>query len=476
MAQTLPYYFGVLLFNLCLAFYLITALQWYSYKLSRLIFHYHRPLWHVYFLALPCVVFLTALGFSWLALAYFVLIHAPLLYFWNKKLDKKLIFTPKVRWFFIFVCLYALCFAILSLEFSFLFNLLTLPLALLSLKILDLFQALHFKKKAKNKLHPDLKIILITASFGKTSIKNFLYELLCEDFKTQKSPRSVNTLMGIVKDINENLSPQTQIYIAEAGARASGDILELSAFLGPQFCIVGEIGNAHLEYFKSVENTRATKLKALNSKNLQRAFLHSSTLKNEDDKTEIYDKGLLRVRASLEGLEFSLLLEGEEEHFSSPILGAFNAENLCAAILCAKFLGVRLDKIRQKIQGLRPVEHRLQVLSRAPKFIIDDGFNGNLKGMSQSYALCKSYQGRKILVTPGIIETHEADNIALAQSINESFDCAIITAQTNAALFKRELKIKTLILKDKAELIPALKRHTKNGDLILFSNDAPSFM
>lgn len=478
MLQTLSYYLGVLLFNFCLAFYLITALQWYSYKLTRLIFHYHRPLWHLYFLALPYLVFLTSLGFSWLALGYFALIHTPLLYLWNKKIDKKLIFTPKVRWFFIFVCFYGLCCAILSLRFSFLFNLLTIPLALLNLKILDFFQALYFKKKAHNKItkNKNLTIILITASFGKTSIKNFLYELVSEDFKAYKSPRSVNTLMGIVKDINENLPHDAQLYIAEAGARMRGDILELSKFLNPSLCIIGEIGNAHLEYFKNLENTRATKLEALSAKNLQKAFLHSSTLKNKEDKIEIYDKKLLQTTASLNGLEFTMLLKDKKEHFTSPILGSFNAENLCAAILCADFLGVSVEKMKNKIAKLKAVEHRLQVLSRKPKFIIDDGFNGNLKGMQESYVLCKAYEGRRVLVTPGILEASEADNIALAKSINESFDLVIISAHINAMLFKKELSIKTIILKDKSELIHALEQHTQNGDLVLFSNDAPSFM
>ncbi|EDO6931873.1 UDP-N-acetylmuramoyl-tripeptide--D-alanyl-D-alanine ligase, partial [Campylobacter coli] len=92
-------------------------------------------------------------------------------------MDKKLVFTSKVKWFFVFVFIYNTLFAILALRFSFLFNLFALPFALISLKIFELFSNLYFKNKAKAKLqnNPQLKIILITASFGKTSIKNFLY-------------------------------------------------------------------------------------------------------------------------------------------------------------------------------------------------------------------------------------------------------------------------------------------------------------
>ena len=83
---------------------------------------------------------------------------------------------------------------------------------------------------------------------------------------------------------------------------------------------------------------------------------------------------------------------------------------------------------------------------------------------------------RAILVTPGIIEGGEEDNIKLAKIINESFDLAIISAHINATLFEKELKINKIILKEKAELVQILAKHTKNGDLILFSNDAPSYL
>ena len=136
---------------------------------------------------------------------------------------------------------------------------------------------------------PNLTIIQITASYGKTSIKNFLYQILENEFKCYKTPRSVNTLMGLVKDINESLPQDTEIYIAEAGARKSGDIAEITNFLKPSIVIVGEIGKQHIEYFKTLENIKKTKLEALNSTNLKKAFVHSSALDTADEKTMIYN-------------------------------------------------------------------------------------------------------------------------------------------------------------------------------------------
>ncbi|MBZ7966886.1 UDP-N-acetylmuramoyl-tripeptide--D-alanyl-D-alanine ligase [Campylobacter sp. RM9756] len=468
------YFINSLLFNFCVSFYLISALQWYSYKLNRIVFHYHKPLWHLYFLLCPYLMFLV---FPLYSLIYFIIL-APILYFWNKNIDKKLIFTNKVKWFFVFVFIYNTLFAILALRFSFLFNLCTLILALLSLKIYDLFSKIYYKKQAKSKLNnlSNLKIILITASFGKTSIKNFLYELLKDDFKVYKTPRSVNTLMGIVADINNNLNQQTQIYIAEAGARLKGDIDEITRFLEPQICIIGEIGNAHLEYFKNIDNIRQTKLEALNSKRLEKAFLHTSTLKKENEIITLYDNKINNINSNLEGLKFEISFKQELHTFKSQILGEFNAQNLCVCILCANYLGVNFESIKNNILNIKSVEHRLQIISKKPKFIIDDGFNGNFKGMSESYRLCKLYKGRKVLVSPGIMEVSKEENIKLAQIINDCFDLAIITANVNSEIFEKELSITKIILKEKSELVNVLAKETKNGDLILFSNDAPSFM
>ncbi|MBK1991598.1 UDP-N-acetylmuramoyl-tripeptide--D-alanyl-D-alanine ligase [Campylobacter sp. 2018MI35] len=468
------YYLNTLIFNFCVAFYLISALQWYSYKIKRIIFHYHKPLWHLYFLFLPYFLFL---AFPFYSLFYF-LIHIVILYFWNKKIDKKLVFTQKVKIFFMFVFIFNTLFALLSFHISFLFNLFSLPCSLICLKIYDFFGAKYFYSKAKKKIlnNKNLTIILITASFGKTSIKNFLYTLLKDDFKVYKTPKSVNTLMGIIRDINENLNETFDIYIAEAGARNQGDIKEITELLEPQICIIGEIGNAHLEYFKNLENTRKTKLEALSSKRLKKAFLHTSTKENENNIISLYDKKISKIDTSLEGIKFDLFLNNENHSFKSIILGSFNAQNLCACILCANFLGLNLEKIKTQVLKIKSVKHRLEILSKKPKFIIDDGFNGNFKGMSESYKLCKTYKGRKILITPGIVEVNKEENIKLAKIINECFDLVIISAKINQEIFKETLTISSLFLKEKSELISILTKETKDGDLILFSNDAPSYL
>lgn len=465
---------STILFTIALAFYIITCFQWFSYKFKRVIFHFTKPLWHIAFVILPIVLFYTTGVWFFI---YFYFAYLVAIFIWYKKLDKKLVFTPRIKRFFafLFIAVFAQnLFSILNGYFS--KDVISpIVISLVISHFFEKYSAFKFRKMADNKLKnlSNLKIILITASYGKTSIKNFLYDILKDNFICHKTPRSVNTLVGLIKDVNDNLNDKTQIYIAEAGARLSGDIAEISAFLNPHIVIVGEIGAQHIEYFKSIENIRATKLEALLSKRLQMAFLHSLTLKEPSEKLVIYDNGLEDIDSDLDGLSFSL----DGDKFLTPLLGKFNAGNLAACIRVARYLGVGDDKIKKSLHDLKNVEHRLERMDAGGKIIIDDSFNGNFVGMSASYELINTYKGRKVLITPGIVESTDEDNEKLSRIIDTIFDIVMITSPLNAkALLKYLNRPQVIIIKDKTKMTEILAQNTKSGDIILFSNDAPSFM
>lgn len=477
MTQFLPAinFASSLVFFLALSFYVITCFQWFSYRASRVIFHFTRPIWHVFFAIIPAVLYYTSGEYFGI---YLVFAYLPALFLWHKKLDKKLVFTARIKRFFAFSMLafvfYSVLFFILhqSLRAD---AILPLIAGLVFSDIYERFLMARFRSRARKKLSDmsELRVILITASYGKTSMKNFLYELLKDSFICYKTPRSINTEGGIIKDINENLPTNTQIYIAEAGAREPGDISTLAALLEPEIVIVGEIGSAHLEYFKNIETTRNTKLEALSSKRLKKAFLHSSTLKQEDEIISIYNSNISNIIATLDGIKFNM----GDKTFNTPLLGEFHSENLAAVISVAKYLGVDDDSISMALSRLKNPDHRLSKIEANAKLIIDDSFNGNINGMCASYKLASTYDGTKVLITPGIVEGGADDNARLAKVANEIFDVVLITGALNApVLLKYLTKPKVVIVKDKSELTNLLVKHTKPGDLILFSNDAPSFI
>lgn len=465
-------------FVLTLGYYVISALQWYSYRLERVVLNYKRYDWHMFFFLFPTFIYYVG-GEYFLLYLYFIFL--PTLYMWYKKLDKKLIFTSRVKRFFLFLFVATIFQNILCL---------ISPLCELYGAILPVFVAVFiswlfekilfegYKKSAQKELYSrkDLVVIAITASYGKTSIKNYLFQILSNKYKCYMTPRSVNTLGGIIKDINDDLPKDIEIYIVEAGARLKGDINEIATFINPHYSIVGQIGEQHLEYFKSLENIRNTKMELINSNRLQKAYVHQSANINPSEGIIVYGDELHNVKSTLDGLYFDVEIQAKVESFFTPLLGAFNASNLLACIKVAlSFMSI--EDIKLAISKLQGVEHRLQKIEAGGKIIIDDSFNGNFEGMVSSYNLVSTYDGRKVIVTPGIVESNIETNINLAKVIDNIFDLVIITGKSNQEVLSQNIKKpEKLILNDKSKLQDVLKEHTFVNDLIIFSNDTPGFM
>lgn len=473
-------FFSHIIFVVAIGFYLITNMQWYNYKLERVILKHTKPKWHLFYLVIPFIVYHLTDNFFWI---YFYFALMPSLWVWNKNIDKKLIFTKRVKRFFailIAVTLFQDVLCMISEGCKIYGIFLPLVATIVATHYLEKLLMSNFKRQAKAKLkaNPNLKIIAITASYGKTSIKNFLAQILNEKYTIHFTPRSVNTLNGIIKDINDNLTSKVDIYIVEAGARERGDIKEIVEFLHPEYVVVGKIGRQHIEYFKTIENIIATKLEILESSRLKKAFVFNEVeIKRNNINIIKFPENLNNLKSDLNGINFDVDINNQTYHFSAPILGEFNYMNISAGIYVAKELGLEISEIQKRVSHLKPIEHRLAKMEAGGKIIIDDSFNGNLDGMLGAINLCSSYNGRKVIITPGIVESNEEDNITLAKAIDEAFDIVIITGELNSDLLAKNIhNTKRILLKNKAGLEETLRITTKAGDLVLFANDAPSYV
>jgi UDP-N-acetylmuramoyl-tripeptide--D-alanyl-D-alanine ligase len=340
-----------------------------------------------------------------------------------------------------------------------------------------LFEA--YKKQAKQKIASmkDLTIVCVTGSYGKTSMKNFIAQVLGEKFKVYATPRSVNTIGGIIRDVNESLPSDTQVYVCEAGAREVGDIYAISQLLHPQIVVVGKVGPQHIEYFKTLDNIKRTKLEIIHSDRLKRAFIHNSVTDEPHEKVTFFGNEIQNIDATLEGTGFDIELGGEMHHLHTSVLGSFQTININAAILIAQEMGMSPQEIADAVANLKSVEHRLERIDAGGKIILDDGYNGNIDGMLEGIRLCSLHDGRKVIVTPGLVESTEELNRQLIHAINKVFDVAIVTGQLNAAQFEKELTVhQVVMLADKSQMVKVLGEVTRAGDIILFANDAPNFI
>jgi len=474
------------LFILAIGYYFITNLQWYSYKLNRVLFHHTKTWWHFVYFLVPFALYALAEGMS--EYGFVVVIgYLVLLFQWYRGLDKPLVFTGRVKRFYaalIFIALF------ITLAFKHFAVILPLFLAYFVSMFIEKMLFNGFKIKAQKKIESmeDLIVIGITASYGKTSIKNYIEHLLKAKYKTYATPRSVNTLGGVMKDINDDLPADTEVYVVEMGARGEGDIGEISTFVNPHYVVVGKIGPAHIEYFKTLENIRNTKMEILKSGRLKEAWVHESarvkpesnvhtfgTKENLDIRTkDLAPEYIIEdIKATLDSTSFTL----DGVRYSASILGAFNAMNLAAAVLVAKKLGLSDEQIQEGLSSLKAVNHRLQRIDAGGKVILDDSFNGNIDGMMASFDLATTYEGRKVIITPGLVEVDDELNVQVAQRANEVFDLVIVTGDLNYAIFKDNVEAgKLLKLATKGEMEAMLAEQTRPGDLILFANDAPSFV
>jgi UDP-N-acetylmuramoyl-tripeptide--D-alanyl-D-alanine ligase len=471
-------FIGDTIFVMALGWYLITNLQWYDYRIERVVLRHHKTWWHFIYFVIPFIAYYL-LGDYGIAV---ILIYLPLLLFWHSKLDKKLVLTWRVKRFLI--TLFGITIFInLLLLFKGTSDVYSvfIPLALTYLvsTAIEKFLFLTYKREAMRKITSmsDLTIICVTGSYGKTSMKNFIAQILSTKFNVYATPRSVNTLGGIVRDVNESLPANTQVYVCEAGARENGDIYAITQLLNPQIVVVGKVGLAHVEYFKTLENIKRTKLEIIHSGRLQKAFIHTSVTDVPHEKVTFFGDSINNLQATLEGTEFDLVLQGIEHHFNTSVLGGFQTMNINAALLIASELGMSGDEMREAVRQLKSVEHRLERIDAGGKIILDDGYNGNIDGMLEGIRLCSLHSGRKVIVTPGLVESTNKLNSQLITAINEVFDIAIITGQLNAIQFDRELTVsEKIMLADKSLMVKKLGEVTRAGDIILFANDAPNFI
>lgn len=352
---------------------------------------------------------------------------------------------------------------------------------------------------AKKKLSASDKLIkiAITGSFGKTGTKYALKTFLSKKYKTLFTPGSFNTPMGVTRVVREQLTDEYEAFIAEMGARYKGDIKELCELVGPKYGILTSIGKQHLETFGSYENIIKTKCELVdalrpdgccffNGDSLElRAAYEQADLKEKylfgTEGEGLYMKASA-MNVTCDGSEFKLVTaDGNEVSCSTRLLGKYNIVNLVGAAACAYRLGVDLDLIAQGISEAEPVEHRLQ-LKKGPVNIIDDAFNSNPVGSKEALNVLSSFPGKRIVVTPGMVELGDEEdeiNKAFGMHMAHCVDIAIIIGKKHADPICEGLieagfdKANLIRVESLDEATLKLPQHTEANCVVLFENDLP---
>lgn len=277
------------------------------------------------------------------------------------------------------------------------------------------------KKKLKER--PDLKIIGVTGSYGKTSMKFYLQTLLQGKYNVLVTPGNFNTPLGVTRTVREHLNPAHEIFICEMGARRVGEIKEICDIVHPAHGIITSVGPQHLETFFSMENIQKTKFEladAVSDKGV--LFLNGDNEYIQEKAAEYKNKIFYYsekegrgycardVAVSQFGTEFTVAApDGETERFQMRLIGAHNVINIIGAIAVAHKLGMTLKELRIPVRRIQPVEHRMQMREHGNITIIDDAYNSNPVGSKAAVETLAMFDGIRILITPGMVELGEKE-------------------------------------------------------------------
>lgn len=345
---------------------------------------------------------------------------------------------------------------------------------------------------------PDMKIIGITGSYGKTSTKHYLHRLLSEKYDVVMTPGSYNTTLGVVRTVREHLKPYNEVFIVEMGAKQQGDIKEICDLVHPQMGIVTAVGEQHLESFKTIENVQKTKFELIDSLpenglavvNDDFPYVANRVVDNVKcvryavNNTGNASFTVKDINYDPTGTTFTVVGDGHDIKLHTRLVGECNISNLVAAVIVALRLDVPEDKIKYAVEKIEQVEHRLN-LKRTPSgiTIIDDAFNSNPTGSHMAMdVLARFDSGTRIVITPGMIELGDKQyehNYSLGRKIAQCTDVAIIVGEYNRqALVSGALEggMKTENVKQVSSFKEAqqlLSTIVKTGDTVLYENDLP---
>lgn len=358
-------------------------------------------------------------------------IRNPLVFKLQNK--KPLVWTAKAKF------IYALSFGFWPLMF----------LALFILKPYEIINRRVLKNKMRNKIlklkQLGLKIIAISGSYGKTSVKEYLYQILKTKYKVLRTPGNYNTLFGIAKVVEWELDENYDYFICEMGSYKIGETQELCQTYLPDYAILTGINEQHLERFGSLENEIIGESESV----------EYVLGKGGQAVVNLGNKHILQKYPKAIGY-------GQKE-YAHP-----KEQNIDGAFTLARTLGIqKLPKI------LKNPIHRLSLIKRGDLTIVDDAYSSNTDGFAVAVKYLKTFEGWKIIVTPGIPELGSA-TYEIHKKLGEQLaglDQVILVGRNERTRGLADGFGKDVIYIEK--VTDAISKVQEKKAVVLFENDLP---
>lgn len=320
----------------------------------------------------------------------------------------------------------------------------------------------------------------VTGSFGKTSVKTYACTILSQKYRVIATPSSYNTPMGIARTVFER-GTDCDVFLAEMGARKTGDVAALCELVKPEYGVITGVCGQHLQTFGSLQ--AIAKEKGALAEYARHVVLGMSA-------AEVTQKSALRegvdfaaenVSLSADGTAFDLRLKETSVPVKTALLGRHAAEDVALAAALCSAVGMTAEEIAAGIASIQPAPHRLQKTDANGLHIFDDSYNANSEGAKNAVEVLRLSEGKKYVVTPGIVELGEMEEEENAKlgALLAGLDGVILVGETLVLAVRKgyldaggaEEKLKTVPTLAGAQEI--LAAELRAGDSVLFLNDLP---
>jgi UDP-N-acetylmuramoyl-tripeptide--D-alanyl-D-alanine ligase len=330
------------------------------------------------------------------------------------------------------------------------------------------------------------RVVAITGSFGKTSTKNHLAQLLGDD-GVVVTPRSFNNRAGLSRAINENLADGTRVFVAEMGTYGPGEIRSMCSWCVPEIAIVTAIGPVHLERMKRMEVIEAAKYEITERADVVIVNVDDLVLARWPQRLASAQRRVrtagstnesASVRVIVDGANWVINVDGVVIGLGPAIVGV-QPTNLACAVAAVLELGVASAELLERVPRVHAVENRSNVVTAASGVeVIDDTFNANPASAVSALKVLTALplSGRRVVVTPGLVELGReqyGENLALARKVAFYGAELVIVNRTNAVPLTLGFEGPVRRFNTRDEAVTWVRSALVAGDGVLYLNDLP---
>lgn len=318
-----------------------------------------------------------------------------------------------------------------------------------------------YRAAGKLAKYPNLTIIGITGSYGKSTVKEYTSHILSKKFRVLKTPGNINTDIGVALFLLRQNLAEADVLVVEMGAYKIGEIDKICQMVKPKIAILTAIIEQHLILFGSIKNVQQAKYELLRSipadglvitnadNQYCTEFLGELTCKNQQTFGEELDnRPTLMIEESAYRNGFAsgrYTYHGHNWHITAPVVGAHQINNLAPVVMVATHLGMSQEEITVACATLPAGDHGLKIFQFGQATIIDDSYNSNPNGFTAALEVLGSFPSTqsRVVITRGMMELgerHEELHETIAEEIAFYADTLVIITPDAAEPLKRGIK------------------------------------